>query len=67
MIIYAPFSFDDLATGACKKKQWLKKKLGKKQNKTKDTARIINYYFELIAIAGVVEFYEINGKKLDQS
>lgn len=67
MIIYAPFSFDDLATGACKKKQRLKKKLGKKQNKTKDTARIINYYFELIAIAGVVEFYEINGKKLEQS
>lgn len=67
MIIYAPFSFDDFATGTCKKKQWLKKKLGKKQNKTKDTARIINYYFELIAIAGVVEFYEINGKKLEQS
>lgn len=53
--------------GPVKKSNGLKKKLGKKQNKTKDIARIINYYFELIAIAGVVEFYEINGKKLEQS
>ena len=53
--------------GPVKKSNGFKKKLGEKQNKTKDTARIINYYFELIAIAGVVEFYEINGKKLEQS
>lgn len=51
--------------GPVKKSNGLKKNLEK--NKTKDTARIINYYFELIAIAGVVEFYEINGKKLEQS